>query len=463
MENFNVLGKKIDEWKNEYPLIDDMISTREVFWTNPLYGNKQKDPSRPITKKDIQDAEARLARFAPLIMKAFPETEKSNGIIESPLEFIPNMQKRLSELCGVNIPGKLCAKFDSHLPISGSIKARGGVYEVLYLAESIAMEHTNLSWTDDYSILKNDSFRELFSQYTIVVGSTGNLGLSIGIMGAALGFRVVVHMSVDAKQWKKDMLRSKGVTVVEHTADYSKAVEAGRKEAEKDSKSFFIDDESSRHLFLGYAVAAKRLERQLQNLNIVVDEEHPLIVYLPCGVGGGPGGVTFGLKSIFKDNVHCFFAEPTHSPAMLLGLMTGLHEKIAAQDFGIDNRTDADGLAVGRPSGLVGRILERDIAGVYTVQDDQLYLLLKMLADSENKFLEPSALAGFFGPVQLMTTQSGREFVMERNLLHKMSRATQITWATGGSMVPKTEMDKFYRQGVAVTEKMGNSSILRKA
>lgn len=453
MENINVLGKKINEWKNEYPLIDDMMSTREVFWENPLYGNKQENPFRPITEKDIQDAEARLARFAPFIMKAFPETEKSNGIIESPLEVISNMQQKLSELCGINIPGKLYAKFDSHLPISGSIKARGGVYEVLYLAESIAMEHANLSWTDDYSILTKDSFRTLFQEYTIVVGSTGNLGLSIGIMGAALGFRVVVHMSVDAKQWKKDMLRSKGVIVVEHTADYSQAVEAGRKEAEKDSKSYFIDDESSRHLFLGYAVAAKRLQQQLKELNIVVDAEHPLIVYLPCGVGGGPGGVTFGLKSIFKENVHCFFAEPTHSPAMLLGLMTGLHEKIAAQDFGIDNCTAADGLAVGRPSGLVGRILERDIAGVFTVQDEQLYLLLKMLADSENKFLEPSALAGFFGPIQLVATKSGRKFLRERNLFEKMSSATQITWATGGSMVPKAEMDKFYQQGMQVAEK----------
>ncbi|MBU5293568.1 D-serine ammonia-lyase [Anaerosalibacter bizertensis] len=423
--------------EKDFPLIKKIKDLNEVFWINPKYESFEtiKDKLQ-ISEKDVKDAEDRLNRFAPYIKSTFPETNKLNGIIESPISRIPNMKKYMEKDLETKIFGNLLVKLDSNLPIAGSIKARGGIYEVLKHAENLALNEGLLSKNDNYSKINSDTFRNFYSKYTIQVGSTGNLGLSIGIISAKLGFKVKVHMSSDAKQWKKDLLRSKGVEVVEYSSDYSKAVEEGRKLSDIDPNSYFIDDENSKDLFTGYAVAGFRLQKQLEKMNILVDEEHPLFVYLPCGVGGGPGGVAYGLKLVYGDNVHCFFAEPTHSPAMLLGLITGLHSEICVQDFGIDNKTEADGLAVGRPSGFVGKTMENLLSGAYTIDDNRLYRFLTALVNEENIYLEPSALAGFMGPIFLSSSE-GLEYIEKQNLIAQKDNITHISWATGGSLVPK--------------------------
>ena len=313
-------------------------------------------------------------------------------------------------------------------------------------AEELALAAGLLQTSDDYALLDSDAARAFFGRYKIAVGSTGNLGLSIGIISARLGFQATVHMSADARQWKKDKLRAHGVTVVEYDSDYSVAVAEGRQQASADPYCHFVDDENSTSLFLGYAVAAERLQQQLEDAAICVDAEHPLFVYLPCGVGGGPGGVAFGLKLAFGDAVHCLFAEPTHSPCMLIGVHTGRHDEVSVQDFGIDNITAADGLAVGRPSGFVGRALQRSIDGYYTVSDEELYRLLALLESSEGQRLEPSALAGVPGMARVLSEEQGYRTRMNLTPA-RMAQATHLVWATGGSMVPETEMAGYLAKG----------------
>ena len=398
-------------------ILPQLKNAQSFFWQNPhKLPFSQVSYDFPMDPESILDAQARLNRFAPLIRRLFPETE---GIIESPLTPIPNAAQALE------IPGRLLLKRDSELPIAGSVKARGGIYEVLKHTEDLAREAGIL----DYSLLADH--RDLFAQYKMQVGSTGNLGLSIGIMSAAIGYQAIVHMSADARQWKKDLLRSHGVTVVEYDGDYSAAVRQGRMESNADPKSYFVDDENSRDLFFGYATAAKALAAQLEQQQIPVDPQHPLFVHIPCGVGGAPGGISYGLKQIFGDQVHCFFAEPTQCPSVVLGMSTGLGSKICVKDIGLSGQTHADGLAVGCPSQFVCNVMKPLLSGIVTTPDAQLYKDMRLLLDRENIFIEPSACAAFQGPRLLLdSTYFTHHGIDPQNVTH-------VLWATGGRLVPE--------------------------
>lgn len=429
------------------PVIKRISEKKETAWINPYllpFATTNAVCQLVVSDDDIDDARKRLDRFASFIRKCFPETEETNGLIESPLKEISSMQKKLEETYDCQIPGRLFLKMDSHLAIAGSVKARGGIYEVLKHAEDLALESGRFTMEDDYARLADDDMKAFFGQYTVQVGSTGNLGLSIGIMSAALGFKVKVHMSADAKQWKKDLLRSKGVEVIEYADDYSRAVAEGRKLSDMDPMSYFVDDEKSVNLFLGYAVAAKRLKKQLEEQNIVVDADHPLIVYIPAGVGGAPGGVAYGLKRIFGDHVHCFFTEPTLCPSVLLGIATQEFEKANVHDFGISGITEADGLACASPSGFVTRIMTNLLSGEFTVSDGKLYDYLRLLYSSEQIQIEPSSCAAFSGPCGLLHYEDSRKYCQDHGLTEELlNHSVQIAWATGGRLVPE-EIRKVY-------------------
>lgn len=421
------LGKNetiIEYLENSYPEIQQLKNEETFLWSNSNYYSLPTSLVGGMDEEIMLESKERFERFGAVLQQLFPPLEVTKGKIESPLHSLTSMVAQLEEIYETPIKGKVLLKRDDLLPVAGSIKARGGFHEVLTFAEKLAIEHGIIrDKQDSYSLLISEKAKELFSQYTIAVGSTGNLGLSIGLIGSALNFNVVVHMSSDAKEWKKQRLRNIGVFVIEHDADFSKVVEVARAECAQNPKAYFVDDETSKLLFAGYSVAVLELKEQLEAQNIPVDSRHPLYVYLPCGVGGGPGGITFGMKLIFGEHVHCYFAEPTQSPSMLLGMITQLHDEISVHDINLSNKTEADGLAVGRASVFVGKIMNSILAGVYTVKDAELYRLLNRLYKVEGIFLEPSALAGMVGPTYTSKTLQDIQ-------------ATHIVWATGGSIIP---------------------------
>ena len=73
--------------------------------------------------------------------------------------------------------------------------------------------------------------------------------------------------------------------------------------------------------------------------------------------------------------------------------------------------------------------------------------MLKELADTENIYLEPSALAGMIGPVKVCKED---EYLQKQQLTEKLKKVL-ILCGNGGSMVPKDVMNEYYRKGLELT------------
>jgi D-serine dehydratase len=421
------------------------------LWLNPqrqhAVAAAQPVAGAHLRLEDTQAAAARFARFAPVLAQVFPELQACGGAVESPLLAADALHAAAGLAPG---QGRLWIKADHRLPVAGSIKARGGIHEVLEFAEGLALRQGLLpaqAGPQDYLALAGAQARALFGRYTVAVGSTGNLGLAIGVAASALGFRAVVHMSADAKEGKKERLRQRGVQVVEHAGDYEGAVAAGRTQAAQDPLCHFVDDERSLSLLLGYSAAAPHLQRQLAQEGIAVDARHPLFVYLPCGVGGAPAGITFGLRHALGPHVHCFFAEPVQSPCFLVQMLAGPGEHPSVYDLGLTNRTEADGLAVPRASLPAAELMAPLLSGAFTVRDDTLFRHLVQVLDTTGERIEPSAAAGFSGPEMLAGTSAGRDWLAAHGLLEHLPQATHLVWTTGGLFVPPVEYERFVQRG----------------
>jgi D-serine dehydratase len=397
-------------------LLEALRLGEAATWLRPSSAARS---ARGLPVEEIQDVRLRFARFAPALAALFPESAW-DGLIASPL---------LRARCSVPPASEVWIKADHMLPMTGSVKARGGVYELLCSIEDYALERGLLAPGVSTAALATAAARAELSRHRVIVASTGNLGFSVGLVGRAFGVSVEIHMSSDAKRWKKDRLRALGARVVEHSADYEGAVAAARTAAAR-SGAYFIDDERSRRLFAGYAAAGHELARQLAASKVVVSPTQPLVVYLPCGVGGAPGGVTAGLLHEFGDALIVVFVEPTASACMLVALATGLRQSVYA--VGLDNGTIADGLAVPTASELALELIGSRIDASVAVPDHAMVAWVRRLWREDRLRLEPSGAAGFAAVARFL---GARERRGDRSLLG----ATHVVWTTGGSLLPDAE------------------------
>ena len=171
--------------------MDDELEARLRASEPLLWINQNKRPVAevhvPVQPEQVREAEQNWRHLAPLLKQCFADLEASNGVIASELHDVPELARSL----GYN-KGRFFVKGDHALPVAGSVKARGGVYEVFLHGLSLARELGLIAKEDKPKALARLEVKAAFSQYSVAVGSTGNLGLSVGIAARSLGFRAVV-------------------------------------------------------------------------------------------------------------------------------------------------------------------------------------------------------------------------------------------------------------------------------
>lgn len=150
--------KEIGELVKKSPILEDIINLKPVSWLNPNNKEVTAAPDFSITKEDMLAAAQLWKRFAPFFTKAFPEHTIKDGMLESPLKEIPNLKQEM-EKEATCINGRFFLKCDNALPIAGSIKARGGFYEVLYHAEQLALKEGLITPEDDYAKFASKEFK----------------------------------------------------------------------------------------------------------------------------------------------------------------------------------------------------------------------------------------------------------------------------------------------------------------
>lgn len=395
-----------------------------AVWVNPAVAELAVSQA---DRDEIQRAADRFARFEPLLSRLFPDQGWAGKIASELTAYIDPP---------AGLPA-LWIKGDHALPMTGSIKARGGVHELLCYVERIARDEALLEPGDDIEKLLEPEAQAVLNLHSVAVASTGNLGFSIGLVARALGLNAEIHMSIDAKEWKKERLRALDAKVVEHECHYTETVARARVASTGGQRVHFIDDERSRDLFFGYAVAAREIAGQLESEGLTPTVDRPLVVYLPCGVGGAPGGVLFGLKAVFGSAVIGVFVEPTQSACMLVAMALGGREPVSIYAVGLGNETIADGLAVPIVSGFVLEKVGGAIDAVVAVSDAQMLDWVRHAHRVNGLRLEPSASSGLSAVTPLMAAAAAHPQMAER-----VGAGIHVVWTTGGALLPDEEFDR---------------------
>ena len=264
-----------------------------------------------------------------------------------------------------NLKNKLIAKVESFNP-AGSIKDR------------IAL-----------AMIEDAKKKNLINDDTVIIEPTsGNTGIGLAMVGASMGYKVILTMPDTMSVERRNLLQAYGATIVltEGAKGMKGAIEKAKELAQDNPNSFIpFQFENMANPLIHYKTTAREIYDDLDgNIDIFV-------------AGVGTGGTISGIGKYLKEqnsNIQIVAVEPENSPVLSKGY-AGKHN---IQGIG---------------AGFVPKTLNVDIIDkIICVKEEDAYALNKLCAQKEGLLIGISSAAAIKAAIDIAKIENNDKTIV---------------------------------------------------
>ena len=283
--------------------------------------------------------------------------------IESPLEFAPNLSRRLKN--------RIVIKREDMQPVF-SFKLRGAYNKIVRLSHEAR-------------------------EKGVIAASAGNHAQGVALAAQKLGIRATIVMPVTTPAIKTQAVAARGAEVVLHGDTYDEAYAHSLKLAGE--KNFtFVHPYDDPEVIAGQGTIAMEILRQ---------EPQPIhAIFVPVGGGGLIAGIAAYIKRLYPE-IKVIGVEPVDADAMHRSMKAG--ERVRLDQVGLF----ADGVAVKLVGEETFRLCNELVDEIILVNNDEICAAIKDVFEDTRSILEPAGALAIAGAKSYVE----REKVKERTFV----------------------------------------------
>ncbi len=407
----------------EHQELRDLLEQREIFWVNPDI----EDRMEPLIDQwAVDQAVERIRKAIPYMEAIFSDGDAKAEDVESPLVESHMIPEKLARRLGYGMEGKIYLKCDNLLPVTGSSLDRVWLFEILRFAEDVA-EDSGMYVGEDYRVFEEKRYTDLFSQYSVVIGSDDRLGRAAATFAERLGFKVTLLVEDEAYE-EAVRTESRNLRVKKWGTDHGRTKEKILKEKDSDPFVLYLWESDPKAISLVIIANMRMIVDQMKEEDITVDGRHPLFLILPRGGSIDPGPLAYYVREVFGKNVHCFVGECTEKPDMAYGLISGLSQEQDLRHFSEAAGQDFPDAGLIKSTEDVKQMSKSSLDGVFTVSPESRRVWTDIMTrETGRKAGEADGVC----PEGVLRIQKAYAYLMKNELNGKMENATFILWLAG--------------------------------